>query len=308
MHHLSRGAGCSGDDRKGALMIDIGRVFATSWAMLRQRFWLLLGMFAVFFAIQMVGSMVLGIVLAIMGAAGAVGIGAGLDDPTAITGMGIVFILFMVLFYGAYLVLMLAQQAAMVTLASPLEDASFGTAMGRGFKSALPFFLISLILGLGYVALAVAVFAVAGVASLGSSTAGGVVGVILFLLFLPGIVYLGCRFAVLVPVVAVDQVFNPIAAIRRSWAVTRGRVLGIFMAILALGVLTLVVFAIPLGLIFTTAVSGDPGSGLPLLLLLVPFVFLPLFVIYTMFASTFMAALHSEVTGGGSERLEEVFA
>lgn len=289
-------------------MIDIGRVFATSWAMLRQRFWLLLGMFAVFFAIQMVGSMMLGIVLAVMGAAGAVGIGAGFDDPASITGMSIFLIAFMVLFYGAYLVLVLAQQAAMVTIASPLEDASFSSAMARGFKSALPFFVISVILAIGYFALGALVFAVAGVAGLGGGTAGGIVGVILLLLFMPVMVYLGCRFAVLVPVVAVDQVFNPIAAIRRSWAVTQGRVLGIFLAMLAVGVLTLVVFGIPFGLIFTTAVSGDPGSGLPLLLLLVPFVFLPLIVVYVMFASTFMAALHSEVTGGGSERLEEVFA
>ncbi|MCL9999006.1 MAG: hypothetical protein NBV68_06465 [Erythrobacter sp.] len=289
-------------------MIDIGRVFATSWTMLRQRFWLLLGMFAVFFAIQMVGSMVLGIVLAIMGAAGAVGIGAGFDDPASLTGMSIVFILFMVLFYGAYLVLMLAQQAAMVTIASPLEEASFGTAMVRGFKSVVPFFIISLILGVGYVALAAVVFAVAGVAGLGGGTAGGIVGGLLLLLFMPVMVYLGCRFAVLVPVVAVDQVFNPLAAIRRSWAVTEGRVLGIFVANLALGVLAVVAFGVPFGLIFGTAVSGDPGSGAPLLLLLLPLVFLPIFVVFVMFVTSYMATLHSEVTGGGSERLEEVFA
>ncbi|WP_073973494.1 hypothetical protein [Erythrobacter donghaensis] len=289
-------------------MIDIGRVFATSWAMLRQRFWLLLGMFAVFFAIQMVGSVFLTIILAIMGAAGAVGIGAGFDDPAAITGMGIFLILFMVLFYGAYLVLVLAQQAAMVTLASPLEEASFGNAMARGFKSALPFFVISVILAVGYFALAALVFGVAGVAGLGGGTAGGIVGIGLLLLFLPVMAYLACRLAVLVPVVAVDQVFNPIAAIRRSWTVTRGRVLGIFLALVAYGLLTLVALGLPFGLVFTSAVNADPASGAPLLLLLLPFVFLPAFVVYMMFASSFMAALHNEVTGGGAERLESVFA
>lgn len=289
-------------------MIDIGRVFATAWAMLRQRFWLLLGMVAVFFAIQIVASMVLGIVLAIMGAAGAVGIGAGLDDPAAITGMSIFFVLVMVVIYGAYLVLVLAQQAAMVTIASPLEDPSFGNAMARGFKSALPFFVISVILGIGYVALGAVVFALVGVAGFGGGLTGGIIGIVLLLLFMPVMVYLGCRFVVLVPVVAVDQVFNPIAAIRRSWAVTRGRVLGIFLANLVLAVLTLAVFGVPFGLIFGTAVSGDPASGAPLLLLLLPFVFLPLIAVYVMFATSYMAALHSEVTGGGSERLEEVFA
>ena len=182
-------------------MIDIGRVFATAWAMLRQRFWLLLGMVAVFFAIQIVASMVLGIVLAIMGAAGAVGIGAGLDDPAAITGMSIFFVLVMVVIYGAYLVLVLAQQAAMVTIASPLEDPSFGNAMARGFKSALPFFVISVILGIGYVALGAVVFALVGVAGFGGGLTGGIIGIVLLLLFMPVMVYLGCRFVVLVPVV-----------------------------------------------------------------------------------------------------------
>jgi len=289
-------------------MIDIGRVFATSWAMLRQRFWLLLGMVAVFFAIQFVGTFVLGIMLAIVGAAGAASIAAGFEDPSAITGMSIVLIVLMVLFYAVYLVLWLGQVAAMVTLASPLEEASFSTAMVRGFKSVLPFFAVSIILGVGQFAIAVLMAGVAGVAGFGGGTTGTIVGIVLLVLFMPVVVYLGCRMAVLVAVVAVDQVFNPFAAIRRSWAVTRGRVLGIFLALLALGVLTLALVALPFGLIFTTAVNADPGSGLPLLLLLLPFVLLPVCIVYVMFAMSYMAALHSEVTGGGAERLEEVFA
>lgn len=291
-------------------MIDIGRVFATAWAMLRQRFWLLLGMFAVFFAIQMVGSTLLGIVLAVMGAAGAMSFGAGLEDPAAITGMSIGFIIFMVLFYGAYLVLVLAQNAAMVTIASPLEEASFGTAMMRGFKSALPFVAISVILLVAYFAVAALVFGVAGAAGFGGGAAGSIVGVVLLLLFMPVVIYLGCRFAVLVPVVAVDQVFNPIAAIRRSWAVTQGRVLGIFVATLVFGVLSLVLLGLPFLLIFGSMLGseGDPGAAAIGGVLLGLLAFIPLFVVYTMFAAAYAAALHSEVTGGGSERLEEVFA
>ncbi|WP_285713118.1 hypothetical protein [Erythrobacter oryzae] len=291
-------------------MIDIGRVFATSWAMFRQRFWLLLGMFAVFFAIQIVGSFVLGIVMALMGAAGAVGIGAGLDDPAALTGMSIVFFLVMILFYGAYAVLALVQQAAMVTIASPLEEPSFGTAMVRGFKSVLPFIVISLILGAGYLALGAAVFAVAGVAGLGGGTAGGIVGIVLILLFMPVIIYLACRFSVLIGVVAVDQVFNPIAAIRRSWAVTEGRVLGIFLATLVFVVLSLVIIGLPFLLIFGSLLGsdGDPGAAAVGAILLGFLVFVPLMVLYAMFAAAYGAALHSELTGGGAERLEEVFA
>jgi membrane-anchored glycerophosphoryl diester phosphodiesterase (GDPDase) len=148
----------------------------------------------------------------------------------------------------------------------------------------------------------------AGAPGGGGGATGGIFGTVLLVLFMPVMVYLGCRMAVLVAVVAVDQVFNPIAAIRRSWAVTRGRVVGIALAFLLYGLLTLVIFGLPIGLIFTTALSGDPASGLPLLLLLLPLVFLPVLVVYVIFASSFSAALHSEVTGGGAERLEEVFA
>jgi hypothetical protein len=291
-------------------MIDIGRVFGTAWAMMRQRFWLLLGMFAVFFAIQLVGSTVLGIVVAIMGVAGAAGIGAGLDDPAAITGMGIGFIIFMVLFYGAYLVLVLAQQAAMVTLASPLEDGSFGTAMARGFKSALPFFGITVILGIAYVVIGGGLALLTAAVGLGSETAGAFLAVVMVVLFLPVIIYLGCRMAVLIPVVAVDQVFNPIAAIRRSWAVTRGRALGIFVATLLFVVLTLVIIGLPFLLVFGSLLGGEgePGAAAIGGILLGFLIFIPLMVVYTMFASAYTAALHSVVTDGGSERLEEVFA
>lgn len=290
-------------------MIDIGRVFATSWAMLRQRFWLLVGMFAVFFAIQMVGSVVLGIVVALVGVAGAAGIGAGIEDPAAITGMSIGFIIFMALFYGAYLVLVLAQQAAMVVLASPLEEPSFGTALGRGFKSALPFFGITIILVLGYLVLAGLVFGLAGAAGFAGGAAGGVVGILMLVLLAPVMIFLGCRLSVLVPVVAVDQVFNPIAAIRRSWTVTAGRVTGIFLSMLAFGALTLVIIGLPFLLMFGAISGAEDNPEAAIGAMVLAFLgFIPLMLAYSAFASAYMASLHSEVTGGGSDALEEVFA
>lgn len=286
--------------------MEIGRVFSTSFAMFRQRFWLLLGMVLVFFAIQMAVSTVMGIGMMVFGVAGLGGLGMGNEDPGAILGLGVGMIVLMVAFYGAYIVLLLAQQAAMVTIASPLEDASFGAALTRGFRSALPFFGISILLVLGYLALTLVTgLLVAAIGGAGGAAVSGVIS----LLFLPVLIYFACRFAILVPVVAVDQVFNPVAAIQRSWAVTRGRVGSILLALLAFIVLTLVVFAIPLGVIFGGAVASgnsvESGIGLLALGLLL---FVPLIIGYTMYAAAFTAALHSEVTGGGAEALEEVFA
>lgn len=288
--------------------MDIGRVFSTSFAMLRQRFWPLLGMWAVFFVIQIVAMFALIIAIAGMGLAGSAGLSAGIDDPSALAGLGIGMIVFMVLFYAGYIVLVLAQQAALVTLASPLEEPSFGGALTRGFKSALPFLGITVLLLLGYVALLMALAAVTGGAALAGDSAGGMMGGLLVLLFLPVLVYLGCRFSVLVAVVAVDQVFNPFTAIRRSWSVTGGKVLAIFLALLGFLLLSSVILGLPVMLMFGAASASGPdsvaGAGVALSLLL----FFPLIIVYTIFASAFSSALHAVVTGGGAERLEEVFA
>ena len=278
--------------------------------MLRQRFWLLVGMWAVFFAIQMAGMMVLGIVAAVMGAAGA-GMGGGLDDPSAMAGMGVGLIIVFVVFYGAYLVLVLAQQAAMVTLASPLEEPSIGGAMSRGIKSALPFFGIAIVLILAYVAIGGVLGLLIGAAGMGSPDAAGILGGLLLLAFLPVLIYIGCRLSVLVPVVAVDQVFNPINAIRRSWNVTQGKVLRIFLCTLVFVVISAVIIGVPFLMIFGAALGssgGEPGAGAIGTMLFGVLIFIPLMIVYTIFASAYNAALHSEVTGGGSEAYEEVFA
>lgn len=288
--------------------MDVGRVFSISFAMFKQRFWLLLGMVLVFFAIQLAASTLIGLAVVGVGVAGMAGLGAGVDDPSAITGMGIGMIAMLVVFYGAYLVLLLAQQAAMVTVASPLEEPSFGAALTRGFKSAVPFFVIAVLLVLGYLALTLLmglVLAATGAAGAG----GGAMGIVVAVAFLPLLIFFACRFSVLIPVVAVDQVFNPIKAIRRSWSVTRGKVLSILLALIGFIVLTLVAFGLPFGLLYGAAFGGQDfpvaGAGVVLLVFLI---FIPLFIFYTMFASAFTAVLHSEVSGGGAERLEEVFA
>lgn len=282
--------------------MDIGRVFSTSFAMFRQRFWLLLGMVLVFFAIQVAASIVLGIAVAVVGVAGVAGLGAGLDDPAALTGMGLGMIVMIALFYGAYLVILLAQQAAMVTVASPLEEPSFGAALNRGFKSALPFFAIAVLLLLGYFGLSVPFMAIGAGLGLVAETAGG----LFTLLFLPVVIYFACRFSVLIPVVAVDQVFNPVTAIRRSWSVTRGKVLSILLALAAFVILTLIAFGLPFGLIY--GMTTDAPTAGAMVVVTIILVFIPLFIGYSMFTSAFTAALHCEITGGGAEKLEEVFA
>lgn len=286
-------------------MIAIGRVFSTSFAMLRQRFWLLLGMWAVFFAIQIAALVVMAVVMVAVGVAGMAGVDAGLEDPSALAGMGVGVIVLMLLFYAGYIVILLAQQAAMVTLASPLEEPAFGAAMARGFRSAVPFFAITLVLLAGYFAL---VLVLTGLIGLSAGDGGGFGG-ILSLLFLPVLAYLACRFSVLVPVVAVEQVFRPFAALGRCWALTRGKAFGILLALLGFAAMALVV----VGVLFVVLTGGEmagleapeTAAGFAVAGLLM---ILPALILIAMFAAAFTAALHGEVSGGGADALEQVFA
>jgi hypothetical protein len=283
-------------------MIDIRRVFVTGWAMFRQRFWVLLGMWAVFFAIQIGGSILLGIGALLMGAAGLAGFGSLLEDPAAAAGVGIGMIVVFVLLYSAYIVLVLAQQAALVTLASPLEEPSFGAAISRGFRSALPFFGVVVLLVIGWFALS---FLAGALATMGGGSPVG--ELVRLVLLVPLLVYLGCRLSVLVPVVAVERVFNPIAALRRCWAVTQGKLRSILLALLAFLAVTLVLLGVPFGILLSL-VLNDPVGAESTAAALLPLVFFPVLIVYSIFAATYVAALHYEVTGGGAEALEDVFA
>lgn len=290
-------------------MIDIGRVFSTSFAVMRQRFWLLVGMWLVFFAIQIGASMVMGIVTVVMGTTSALAMGEGLEDPAAIASMGIGMIAFFALFYAAYIAIVLAQQAAMITLASPLEQPAFGAALIRGFKSVLPFLGLLVLLIVGYFVLVLGVAVVAGGLTLASPDAAAVVGVVMLVLFFPVLIWLGCRLSVVIAVVAVDEVYNPVAALRRSWAVTKGKVIGILLVLIGSVAMAFVIVGVPV-LLFIGAAAGSENNpeaavGIVLFGLLL---LLPMFIIYTAFTAAINAALHAEVTDGGAEKLEDVFA
>jgi len=110
----------------------------------------------------------------------------------------------------------------------------------------------------------------------------------------------------------VDETYNPIAAIRRSWALTQGKVLPVLLSLLGFGAITLVVLGLPIVLILGATVGLDnstgPSAGAITVIVIAGLALVPLFMIYTIYASAFTASLHAEVTDGGAERFEEVFA
>ena len=65
------------------------------------------------------------------------------------------------------------------------------------------------------------------------------------------LIYLACRFVIIVPVIAVDGERNPINAMRRSWALTQANIVQIFIVMLVVAVA-----AIILGLVAVLLLGG----------------------------------------------------
>ncbi|MGF7155706.1 hypothetical protein [Novosphingobium gossypii] len=114
-----------------------------------------------------------------------------------------------------------------------------GEAIRAGVKGVVPYLLAQILSGMGIAAVALVV---AGVLGAAAGMVGGVIGLTVVLLFA---VVVGVRLSVTAPVIAVEHQFNPVAALVRSWKLTRGntaRLLG-FYALLVIAMLVLLIFA-----------------------------------------------------------------
>lgn len=287
------------------MQVDIGRVFTNSFAILRQRFLSLLGVWGVFFGASIALFMVLGFG---MGGAAFMGAGADLENAGA---FGAGFIILILLFYVGYFYINGAQQCAMVAMATPLEKPSFSDALNAGLRGGLTFMGVLVLILIAYL-IGILLLGLVGAVM----TMLGDIGAALFaILILPVLIYLACRLVLVVPVIAVDRTYNPINALSRSWQLTGGNVLRIFVVLVVLSVGAFVVFGALFGVLFGIGFSAgfdvdNPAAGVGgmvaafavgLLLLF------PLYILFSLFASTVMAALHAEVSDSSVQELGETF-
>ncbi|WP_052208500.1 hypothetical protein [Croceibacterium mercuriale] len=137
----------------------------------------------------------------------------------------------------------IAQIAGTLALLVLLRDQrrpTVGEAIRRGFGGLLP------IVG-AYLLVALAVilaFVVATVATLATP----IIGAVAWLIVGVGLVYTMIRLSLLQPVVAIEQVRNPLTALRRSWAETRGNV-GRLLLFFVLLTIAYIVVALVVGLV-----------------------------------------------------------
>ncbi|QDK31465.1 hypothetical protein [Sphingomonas sp. IC081] len=172
-----------------------------------------------------------------------------------------------------------------------------GEAIGNGLKALLPYLLAQLVMGFALMSIGLAVATV-------FAAAGGKVGVIIglaigFVLVVP----IGVRLSLVAPVIAVDKLRNPIAALIVSWRLTKGNTARIFgfyaLLFVAMMVLMLVsgIVTLPIGLLAPKDIAVPVGAGVQSL-------------VAALMAAYFVAVIgqiHRQLSGGSPEALTNPF-
>lgn len=284
------------------MSIGIGNVFSTGIEVFGKRALKLAGLWLIFTIMSYAIS--IGLILAIggtgmlTGSLGSMGAGLGI-------GIGLIYLLS---FYITG-----AQMASMAAMGSRLTSGNFGSSFIIGFSGGLTLTGVFLIFALGFFALAMPF----GLFAAGSLADGGGVSAILRLLVFAVIVFLFCRLCLVFPVVGVDNVRNPITAITRSWQITKGHALKIFL-ILIIFFAILMAFGLILSMLMGGMVmgvaaggvedfaAGDIGSMIGMIAG-IGIVIALLVSLLAAFTTAIFAAVHSEISANDTEDLEETF-
>lgn len=172
-----------------------------------------------------------------------------------------------------------------------------GGAIRDGLKGVVPYLLAQILTGM---ALALIALVVAGLLGVVGGVVGGVIGLAIVLLFA---IVVGVRLSVAAPVIAVENVFNPVAALVRSWKLTKGntaRLLG-FYALLAAAMIVLLIFGnvltIPITLLAPTEVARFVAAAVEAVLATVMAVY---FV-------AVIAQVHRQLAGPSAEAQADLF-
>lgn len=225
----------------------------------------------------------------------------GVTSPAAVVaGAGFGLILFYIVIYGVSF----AQQVALCRLCSDRHEPSVGGAIGAGVKSVPTLFGAAILLLIAaVVAMLVVSVAIAGVAAGSDSPA---LAFVIGLLALIGCVWPLARLSMILPVVAVDEVRNPITAVSRAWQLTSGNTLRLVLVyalmMVVTGLLLMVFSALTLG-------SFSPGA-VPSIGSMIGFGTLMLVFGLTvgLYFTALVAAIHAQLAGVSVSAVEDTFA
>jgi hypothetical protein len=278
-----------------AMELSTSGILSRMFEMMKGRFGPLLGIWFVYFAVQIAFSIVF---LMVIGAS--VFAGGAIGDPAAMAGLGVGMIVLMLVFYLVYLLIYVASYASLTSMASPLHRPAFGDALYAGVRSALPLFGAMLLLLVAYFVVALVIGMITGLLGTAGSTLFAIV-------LIPALIYIGCRLSIIFPLVAVDGIRNPITAITRSWNMTGGSVLGILGATLVYLLIAVVLFAVVFLPVFGSAATlVDPAAAMGTMLFFFVGVVI-VGIVVSIMGAALAAAIHGGLSDTSGGRLSETF-
>ena len=173
-----------------------------------------------------------------------------------------------------------------------------GEALATGLKVLLPYILAQILFGF-LVALVLGI-----PVGLAASAGGTGVAVLVGLLALVVFLYLMVKVSFLSPVMVIDRVLNPFAALKRSWQLTKGNSLRLFLFYVLL-VVAFVVVAAVVGMVsaLVLALLGESAAGVLIAGILngiVGSVWAVLFV-------GVLSAAHRQLSGPSAEAVSDTF-
>jgi hypothetical protein len=270
-------------------------ILSRMFEMMRGRFGPLLGIWFVYFAVQIA----FGIVFFLVVGASALA-GGALADPSAMAGIGVGMMVLLLVFYLVYLLIYVASYASLTSMASPLHRPAFGDALHAGVRSALPLFGAMVVLFFAYFVLAFVIGTIAGLLGTTGST-------VFAILLIPALIYVGCRLSVVFPLIAVDGIRNPITAITRSWSLTSGSVLGILGATLVYLLIAAALFAVVfLPMFGSAAMLTDPATAMGAAVFFF-FGMVIVAIVVSIMGAALAAAIHGGLSDTSGDRLSETF-
>lgn len=203
-------------------------------------------------------------------------------------------------YWWAFLLIAVAQGVGVLALFALLTDRARPTvseALSRGVKGFLPYLAAQILMVLGFTLVLGIPLGLAGVSGMPAIIA--VVGLVAIV----AAIYAFIKLSLITPVIGIEQLYNPVAVLVRSWKLTKGnslRLLAFYLLLFVVFIVISVLVTLVAGAIFA-AFGGDLeliGNGIVGSLVNAVFVVLYLAV---------LAAVHRQLAGPSAEAVSETF-
>jgi len=275
------------------MKFDMGRAWSDAMALLKGNRDVVLIVAAVFFFLPYLALMLL---LPDFAASLAAPPASDPSDPTA--GLREMTRIYSEIWW-ALLLLIVIQAVGMLGLLALLTDRGRPTvaeALKTGAICLIPYLLAQILISI--LCVCIVLVPVIG-ATLGGVAAGLLLGIVALVAF----AYLMTKLSLTSPVIAIERVLNPIAALQRSWQLTKGNSVRLFLFYVLL-VVALLVLSIVVGLVVAlVGVVGGEEGGLIVMGVLNGLFNMAFVVIFL----AVLAAVHRQLAGPSAESIGETF-